>query len=129
MRNKLHKRRGRPRKDRRLFLWIAGTVDYRGINDDVLTFVFRGVPVCLVRKAFQHLCGNGNGIAEGFEVRCETDIIRRNGKGYNRVAVTMQNPDYHFASLESQKILIEATFKRLNPCSFKWFTIDEFLNI
>ena len=34
-------RRGRPRKDRRPHYLIAATVDYRGPDDDQLTFVFR----------------------------------------------------------------------------------------
>lgn len=122
-------RRGRPPKDRRQQLNIAVAIDYRGLHDDELFFVFRGATEQLIISAFQFLVGCGAGIASEAKVSTEHDCIRRNGKGYWRIAVQIVKPNFDFCSLDDMKLLIEATLHRLNPCTVTWFTIDKFLNI
>lgn len=126
--------RKRPKRHRskgwKPFRYIAASVDYRGANDDELTFVFRGAPFRLIQQVFAHLINNGHGIAREAIIEEETDIVRRNGKGYYRVAVAMIEPDYFFASLDCMKLLIEQAVMRLYPrCKFQWFALDEWLNI
>ncbi|WP_288056949.1 hypothetical protein [Xylanibacter rodentium] len=128
MKRKLY-HRGRPPKDRRICLSIAATIDYRGDNDDELVFVFRGAYKQLVIDTFRFLVGRGDGIAAGAEVLIEHDCIRRNGKGFWRIAVSMIRPNFHFCSLKDMTLLIEATLHRLHPCTVTWFTINKFLNI
>ncbi len=125
----VRRKRGRPLKDRRKHFLIAASVDYRGQKDDQLCFLFRGVSSQLVSRAFQFLVGHGSGIARKAVVKEEVDIVHRNGKGYGRVAVEMESPNYRFASLDDMKILIEAALKKLNPCTLHWLSIDKFLNI
>lgn len=122
-------RRGRPPKDRRLNLNIAVAIDYRGLHDDELFFVFRGAHEQLIVSAFQFLVGRGAGIASEAMVSTEHDCIRRNGKGYWRIAVQIVRPNFDFCSLDDMKLLIEATLHRLHPCTVTWFSIDKFLNI
>ncbi len=123
------RRRGRPPKDRRLHLFVAATIDYRGEQDDQLTFVFRGASQQLLEQVFRHLIGRGYGIAREAVVREETDIVRRDGKGYYRVAVRLTTPNYDFCSLNDMQLLIEATMKRLHPCTLHWMTLGRFLNV
>ena len=123
------RKRGRPLKDRRRHLLIAAAVDYRGKNDDQLFFLFRGCGLQLIQRTFQYLVGRGHGIAEKAVVHEETDIVHRNGKGYCRLAVELLTPNFHFTSLDDMKILIEATLKRLHPCTFHWLNINKFLNV
>lgn len=123
----MRRKRGRPPRQT---CWnIAASVDYRGVDDDQLTFVFRGVPFRTVSRVFRQLIGNGHGIAQGARVEEETDVVRRNGKGYYRVAAQMKEPNFHFASLDSQKILIEALFHREHLCNVTWMTYSRFLNV
>lgn len=116
-------------KDRRRHLLIAAAVDWRGHQDDRLFFLFRGVGRNLIQRTFQYLVGKGCGIAEGVVVNEETDIVHRNGKGYIRQAAELVKPNFRFCSLEDMKILIEATMRRLHPCTVHWLKIEKFLNV
>lgn len=129
MKQQVRRKRGRPLKDRRKHLLIAATIDYRGQNDDQLFFVFRGAGQKLITEVFRFLIGNSYGIAREAVISEENDIIRRNGKGYWRIAVEIRKPDFFFCSLNDMRILIEATLKRLHPCTVHWLTIDKFLNV
>ena len=122
-------KRGRPRKDRRLHRLVAAAVDYRGINDDQLTFLFRNVDRDVLIQTFQFLVGRGHGIAAKAVVTEEHDIIRRNGKGYWRYAVEIREPNFSFASLEDMQLLISARISKAQPASVRWFNIQQFLNI
>ena len=125
----IRRRRGRPRVQKSLHSFIAATVDYRGEHDEQV-YIFRGCTHVECVKVFDWLVGGGRGIARSAIVTEEHDIVRRNGFGYWRIAVSLREPNYTFATLDSQKILIEATFKRhLSPCRFQWFSIDKFLNV
>lgn len=108
---------------------IAATIDYRGTNDDILTFVFRGSSFDTVSRVFQFLIGGGNGIAKKATVSEEHDIIRRNGKGYWRIAVEISEPNFNFCSLDSMQVLIEATLRKQHPCTVHWLPLDKFLNV
>lgn len=125
----IRRRRGRPRVQKSLHSFIAATVDYRGEHDEQV-YIFRGCTHVECVKVFDWLVGGGRGIARSAIVTEEHDIVRRNGFGYWRIAVSLREPNYTFATLDSQKILIEAAFKRhLSPCRFQWFSIDKFLNV
>ncbi len=121
--------RDKRHKDERRHILIAATIDYRGENDDILTFVFRGASVDLMTKVFTYLIGKGHGIASAAKVTEEHDIIRRNGKGYWRVAVELREPNFDFCSLPDMQILIEAVIRRLHPATVHWLTLDKFLNV
>lgn len=123
------RKRGRPPLVRTLHSFVAASVDIRG-EDEEPTFLFRGCTQKSVVAVFDWLVGNGNGIARSATVTEEHDPIRRNGYGYWRYAVALHSPNYTFASLDAQKILIEAAFKRhISPCRFRWLPIDKFLNV
>ena len=125
----IRRRRGRPRVQKSLHSFIAATVDYRGEHDEQV-YIFRGCTHVECVKVFDWLVGGGRGIARSAIVTEEHDIVRRNGFGYWRIAVSLREPNYTFATLDSQKILIEAAFKHhLSPCRFQWFSIDKFLNV
>lgn len=125
----IRRRRGRPRVQKSLHSFIAATVDYRGEHDEQV-YIFRGCTHVECVKVFDWLVGGGRGIARSAIVTEEHDIVRRNGFGYWRIAVSLREPNYTFATLDSQKILIEAAFKRhLSPCRFQWFSLDKFLNV
>ena len=124
------RRKGRGRRSTHvMFYHVAVSVDYRGENDDELTFVFRGAPYNTIVTIFRYLIGGGCGIAQGARVKKEYDIVRRIGYGYERVAAYMVQPDFRFASLDSQKILIEALLHRYLNCSVEWMDYDKFLNV
>ena len=114
---------------RSLNSFVAATVDFRGEHDTPV-YLFRGCTHAACVKIFDWLVGGGRGIARSAIVTEEHDVIRRNGYGYWRVAVRLREPNYTFATIDSQKILVEAAFKRhLSPCRFRWFSIDKFLNL
>ena len=122
-------KRGRPQKDKSRHALIAAAIDYRGPHDDILTFVFRGTSFETVSRVFSFLIGGGNGIAKKATVTEEHDIIRRNGKGYWRIAVEITEPNFDFCSLDSMRILIEAGLHRHHPCTVHWLPLDKFLNV
>ncbi len=122
-------KRGRPVTDKRKHISIAATIDYRGADDSQLFFLFRNSPQSLVEEVFRFLIGKGNGIAKKAVVSEEHDVVRRNGKGYWRIAVELFNPNTYFCSIADMKILIESVFRRLYPCTFCWMSIDKFLNV
>ena len=116
MRQPCRRKPGRPLKDRRRHLLIAATTDFRGPDEDQLFFLFRGASHRLLSDVFRFLTE-------------EHDTIKRNGKGYWRMAVKLCEPNYHFCSLDDMRILIDAAFHRHHPCSVHWLTIDKFLNV
>lgn len=123
------RKRGRPPEDNRRHIQIAATVDWRGTEDNQLFFLFRNVPCAVLQQTFRQLIGNGNGIASDARIFEEHDLIRRNGKGYWRWAVEIIEPNDHFCTIDDMKVLIEAFFHRLHPCTVRWFDIETFLNI
>ena len=129
MKPQFNRKRGRPLKDRRKHLLIAASIDYRGVDDDQLFFVFRGAGQQMLTKVFSYLVGRGHGIAREVVITEEHDCIRRNGKGFWRIAVEIVEPNFHFCSLDDMKILIEATLRRLHPCTVHWLPIAKFLNV
>ncbi|MBF1601155.1 MAG: hypothetical protein HXO29_02785, partial [Prevotella sp.] len=79
---------------------VAYTIDYRGQHDDKLTFLFRGACWAQLVHTFAFLVGKGRGIAQdAFIYRC-TDAVARNGKGSWYYAVELDEPNFHFSSLE-----------------------------
>lgn len=114
------------------FVNVAATVEWRADeynehND--LFFLFRGLPQQNIEDAFKYLVGHGDGISFRAEVSEEKDAVRRIGYCSSRIAVKLVQPNLYFASIADMKILIEAVFKRLQPCSVKWMTVNRFLNV
>lgn len=87
-------------------LRIAFSVDYRGRDDTVLTFVFIGATGEALHAAFRPLCQGGY-IMRGFRLESEHCTFARNGKHFFRWAVTPI--DYHpdFLSIDGLTSLIE----------------------
>jgi len=118
---------GRPLKDRRKHVRIIATWEEEDNGRDI-RYHFRGITKMVLHKAFTFLIGNGNGIARSFRIWEQHDVIRRNAHGFWRVTVAITEPNHHFCSLESQRLLIESTVRRLHPCTLHWTDLDRFLN-
>lgn len=108
---------------------VAYTIDYRGQHDDKFTFLFRGACWAQLVHTFAFLVGKGRGIAQdAFIYRC-TDAVARNGKGSWYYAVELDEPNFHFSSLEDMKLLIESQLVNKQTCKVKYLNLDRFLNI
>lgn len=110
--------------------YVVYSIDYRGDDDNILTFVFMGAYWDAITKVFRFLCGP-NGIAKGFAQYEEHACIMRNGKGYRRICVEIDTPNYNFASLEDMRLLIEArVHNEQYPCKIKYYSdYEKFINI
>ena len=123
----IQKRRGRP--------WalpavnIAWCYDWRGENDDQLTFMFKGAPAQMVGKVFTFLCAAGNGCAKDFSIEEGHDPVRRQGHCYHRLLVTLKEYQQHFASPKDMMILIESQFRQLSSGKLMPCGVDEFINL
>ena len=107
---------------------MAYTIDYRGANDDQLTFVFLSPVKEPLFEVFELLCRGGH-IMRRCTVSHEHAITWRNGKAYWRWAFTPI--DYHpeMLSLDALRDFIE---RRLTAKGheIKFHTdINKFLNI
>lgn len=105
---------------------VAVAVDYR---EGSLTFLFRGACWSQLVCAFSFLVGQGRGVAHDATIYPDHDAAARNGKGLWYYAVELIEPNYHFASLEDMKILIEARLSGVFHCNVKWLSLERFLNI
>ncbi len=107
---------------------IAASVDFRGVADSDLHFMFRNVDVATVKTLFEFLIGNGRGIAKCAVVSEEHDIVRRNGYSYWRVVAKVIYPNYSFVEIDDMKILIQSYLQGISGGEVKWMNIDDFLN-
>lgn len=109
---------------------IAYSIDYRGINEEHLSFIFRGADVETLLKVFSFLCPiNGGGIAKNFKLKQEHDVCYRQGKGYWRFAVILYEPNLAFTSIEDISLLVEARMKAEIKCEIIKLPLDDFLNV
>lgn len=110
--------------------YVVFSYDYRGNDDDILTFVFMGAHWDTITRVFKFLCCP-NGIAPGFSQYEEHACIMRNGKGYRRICVELPEPNYHFASLSDMCLLVEARLHAEQyPCRVKLYRdYEKFINI
>lgn len=115
------------RKEKPLRLNIAYAIDYRGPDDDQLTFVFIGVDGTTVRKVFDWLIAGGF-VAQGFLLNNEHACVYRNGKHYWRVSVQMIKPNMEFTSVNDMCLLIESRFKSMQHDITKLSSYKIFLN-
>lgn len=118
---------GRRKKDRSLKMNIAATVDYRGVDDKKLSFLFRGCGQDRVKEAFSYLVGNKYGVCQSARIYEEQPLPLRPLLQYDVVA-EINEPNWDFCSLDDMKILIEGTLRRLHPCTVDWMKVNDFLN-
>lgn len=117
------------RKDDREYQYhIIYAIDYRGNNDDVLTFVFEGAIWDAITSVFRFLCCP-NGIAQGFTQYEEHAPKWRQKKGYRRIAVEINHPNFDFASLDDMRILVESRLQAEMNCKITYYKdYEEFIN-
>lgn len=110
--------------------YVVFSIDYRGDNDDLITFVFMGAFWDTIARVFKFLC-RPNGIASGFSQYEEHACVMRNGKGYRRICVQLSAPNFHFASISDMCILIEARLHAEQyPCRVKFYKdYEKFINL
>lgn len=101
-----------PRRKRNTDTWashlnIAFSIDYRGLCDDVLTFVFIGAtPVALRQGCFDIICRGGY-IMRGYRLQFEYPCKLRNGKAIRRYVITPIDYNPHFLSLDNLVFLVK----------------------
>lgn len=124
--------RGRPCKDMRRIMKILMTVDYRGVDDDELCFMFRGADMELLRRVFDFLVAgkpNGNGIARDYRIEhyYEQGIVHRERDHLlmpsSRIIVTPVEPNLRLVSVEDMVLLIEQRLRAEWPVVF-WYEKD-----
>ena len=87
---------------------IAFSIDYRGLCDDVLTFVFIGAtPVALRQGCFDIICRGGY-IMRGYRLQFEYPCKLINGHAIRRYVVTPIGYNPHLLSLDSLVFLIKS---------------------
>ena len=100
----------RPKKKQFIPLNIAYSIDYRGLKDDVLTYVFVGAFESVLRHAFD-LLAHGGYVMDGYEIRDDHACCWRNGSPYFRLTVTPRNPHFDFMDLSTQQYLMESRIR------------------
>jgi len=109
---------------------IAYCIDWRGRDNNRLTFVFRGATSSLLAEVFGYLAPlNGKGIAKDYDMYPEHDCCHRNGKGYRRIAVELVEPDFFFCGIDDMCLLLEARLHAETECSVTRLTLEKFLNV
>lgn len=91
------------------FVRCAVAIDYRGDNDDELTYVVVGFEdVKILRRIFDWLCGNGNGLFKSYRIEHEHSVVDMQRKHYWRWAVYINEPNTRMLSPEEALLLIAA---------------------
>ena len=117
----------------RLSPHIMYAIDYRDGDLDMQgdpTVVFRGATERLLAKVFAFLVpANGKGLARRWSMKHEHDVVCRNGHGYRRIAVRLEDYNYAFCDVSSLVLLIDSVIHRLSPaCVLRYTDLDTFLN-
>ena len=107
---------------------ISYAIDYRGKDDDQLTFVFVGTDSDTIRQVFQWLIAGGN-VAKGFLLKDEHACVWRNGKYYWRVSAQMSYPNLAFASIDDMCLLIESRLHSMGYDTKRIRDYNVFLNL
>lgn len=118
----------RPKKKRFIPLNIAYSIDYRGLNDDVLTFVFVGAFEPVLRRAFD-LLAHGGYVMDGYEICDDHACWWPNGQPYFRLAVTPKNPHFDFMNLSTQQYLMESRIRDQGHEITFYPSYQEFINL
>ncbi len=121
---------GRPKNPsniRDLRRHIIYTIDYRGIHDNELTFLFIGAGYSLLRRVFLSLTGPSK-VFSGLHIELTHACCYRNGKAYYREEVTPRGYDSNIMSLPELCVFIEARLQQECQCYVRKWSIDAFLN-
>lgn len=101
-----------PRRKRNTTTWashlkIAFSIDYRGLCDDVLTFVFIGATSEALRQGCFDLICRGGYIMRGYRLQFEYPCKLINGHAIRRYTVTPIGYNPRFLSLDSLVFLVK----------------------
>ena len=107
---------------------VTWCYDWRGINDDELTFMFKGAEPEMIKEVFRFLCAKGNGCARGYRIEYGHDAIRRPNHCYHRLMVTLVEWDRHFASPDDMMLLIESRLRNMTMGTLKPCNVEQFMN-
>lgn len=107
---------------------VAFSIDYRGVNDDVLTFVFYCYSVVPITKTFNTLSAGGI-LMSSYDIQKEHGYYYRNGKSYWRWAVTPKEYNQEMLSLDELINTIQASISKQN-CNVTYYpNYHKFINI
>lgn len=107
---------------------VQYAIDYRGPEEDQLTFVFVGIDSDTIREVFQWLIAGGN-IANGFLLKDEHAPFYRHGKYFWRVSAQLDCPNYAFASVDDMCLLIESRLHTLGRAAKRLPNYNKLLNV
>ena len=108
---------------------IAFTYDWRGRDDDRLVLLFKGATEPILRSVFDYLCGDGAGMARGYELREAHDVERLWRHRYERIEIWLDGYNDRFASLADSLTLVEARLRATVPCEVDFYLIEDWLNL
>lgn len=104
--------------------------DWRGRDENQLVFLFKGATRGMLRRLFTFLCGDGRGLADGFDIRETTDVVPLWRHCYRRLEVWVEGFHADFASVDDCGVLIESRLRCMDGigevcrCG-----VDEWLNL
>ena len=107
---------------------MAYALDYRGLGDDVLTFVFLSPIEKPLFEVFAILCKGGY-IMSGCKVEHEHAYQWRNGKAYWRWVFTPEGYNPGMLSLDAMRNFIEQHLARQGHKVNYYKDINKFLNL
>lgn len=87
---------------------IAFSIDYRGLCDNVLTFVFIGATSAVLRQGCFDIICRGGYIMRGYRLQFEYPCKLCNGKAIRRYVVTPIGYNPQFLSLGSLVFLVKS---------------------
>lgn len=105
---------------------IAVTTDYRGINDDILTFAFIGSDQSILHQVFSTF--SGKGLFDAYHIDLEHACEYQLGKSYWRDVVYIENPNTDFCSVEDLLAMVINRLQSVCKCTVKKLHLDTFLN-
>lgn len=91
--------------------------------------MFKGAPAWMVGRVFAFLCARGNGCARDFRITEGHDPIRRQGRCYHRLMVTLEDYHQRFAAPKDIMLLIESLLKQMTAGKLMPCAVDDFINI
>lgn len=107
---------------------IAMAIAYRGIKDDVPTFMFAGSGYTLPKKVFRSLLGKSSPL-KSFSIYQEHPTVWRNGKAWWRTVVEMTEFDTQMISVEDFALIVCGRMQKECWCEVERMTLYKFLNV
>lgn len=107
---------------------IVFALAYRGIKDDIPTFMFAGSGYTLPKKVFRSLLGE-NSPLKAFSIYQEHPACWRNGKVWWRTIIELTDFNEQMIGIKEFALIVRERMKKECWCNVEIITLNKFLNV